>query len=53
MKRILNIDTINEYNTIVDYETLHPLVSVINFSNTKPKKNSTVDSISLDSTLCF
>ena len=42
MKSVLKIDTINDYNTLVDHDTLHPLVSVINFANTKPKRNTTI-----------
>lgn len=32
MSRILNFDTIHEYNTFLGIETFHPLISSINFS---------------------
>ena len=35
MKKITHIPTINEYNDLVDNETLHPLVSFIDFSKVK------------------
>ena len=46
MKQIAHIATINEYNDIVDIETLHPLVSFIDFSKTKPKKSKPVEAVS-------
>ena len=36
MSEIYNIDTVAEYNNMVGQETLHPLVSVIDFSKVKP-----------------
>ena len=45
MKKILNIETVNEYDTLVGQETLHPLVSVINFANAKPKRNTTISAL--------
>lgn len=38
MKTVHDIDSISEYNTIADHPTLHPLVSVIDFSKTSPKQ---------------
>ncbi|WP_298734343.1 helix-turn-helix transcriptional regulator [uncultured Chitinophaga sp.] len=38
MDKILKLDTISDYNAINGQETLHPLVSVIDFSNTPPKR---------------
>lgn len=32
MAQVLNFDTVNEYNVFNNHETLHPLVSVIDFS---------------------
>jgi AraC family transcriptional regulator, transcriptional activator of pobA len=46
MKRLVNIETINEYNTLVDYQTLHPLVSVIDFSTVTTKRATRVDALS-------
>ena len=45
MKQMIKIDTVDDYNNITDHQTFHPLVSVINFSNTKPKGKRTVDSL--------
>lgn len=36
MSDILKIKTVTEYNNLVGQETLHPLVSVIDFSKTEP-----------------
>lgn len=38
MKTVHDIDAISEYNAIADHPTLHPLVSVIDFSKTSPKQ---------------
>lgn len=40
MKKVVNINTIPEYNAIVGQQTFHPLVSVIDFSTAKPEKRS-------------
>ena len=37
MKKVLNFDTISEYNDFNNHETLHPLVSVIDFSKANPR----------------
>jgi len=37
MSRIFKFDTIFEYNQLNNHETLHPLVSVIDFSKAKPR----------------
>jgi AraC-like DNA-binding protein len=37
MKKTFRFDTVTEYNALNNHETLHPLVSVINFSNAKPR----------------
>ena len=39
MDEILIIDSISQYNALMGQETLHPLVSVIDFSKTKPMKH--------------
>lgn len=45
MKTVATIPTIHEYNTLVDHQTLHPLVSVLDFSKSNPKKNVVVQSV--------
>ncbi|MEI6748718.1 MAG: helix-turn-helix domain-containing protein [Bacteroidota bacterium] len=37
MERTFRYDTVNEYNDLNNHETLHPLVSVIDFSKAKPR----------------
>lgn len=46
MKRVVNIETISEYNAIVGYNTLHPLVSVIDFSTANTTRAGQVDALS-------
>lgn len=36
MEQLYKIDTVKEYNALNNHETLHPLVSVIDFSKSKP-----------------
>jgi AraC family transcriptional regulator, transcriptional activator of pobA len=36
MEQVYKIDTVKEYNALGNQETLHPLVSVIDFSKSKP-----------------
>lgn len=36
MSEVVRINTVTEYNNLVGQETLHPLVSVIDFSKTEP-----------------
>ena len=36
MQKVYKFDTVAEYNALNDHETLHPLVSVIDFSKSKP-----------------
>lgn len=38
MEEILKFDTISQYNVFNNHETLHPLVSVIDFSKAAPRK---------------
>ncbi|MCU7552659.1 AraC family transcriptional regulator [Chitinophagaceae bacterium LB-8] len=38
MKSVLDIKNIRDYNSLVGHETLHPLISVIDFSETKSYK---------------
>lgn len=38
-KKLINIETISEYNDTLGIETLHPLVSVIDLSRSKPMKH--------------
>lgn len=37
MERIFKFDTVAEYNTLNNHETLHPLVSVIDFAKANPR----------------
>jgi len=37
MEKTFRFDTVNEYNALNNHETLHPLVSVINFSKANPR----------------
>lgn len=46
MKRILEIKTISEYNSLRGLETFHPLVNVFDFSKTKLKDYPESDAIS-------
>ena len=41
MKTVATISTIHEYNILVDHQTLHPLVSVLDFSQSKRRQNTT------------
>lgn len=36
MSEVIRINTVSEYNNLVGQETLHPLVSVVDFSKTEP-----------------
>ncbi len=38
MEEILKFDTVSQYNVFNNHETLHPLVSVIDFSKANPRK---------------
>lgn len=38
MEEILKFDTVSQYNEFNNHETLHPLVSVINYSKANPRK---------------
>ncbi len=40
MEEILKFETVSQYNAFNNHETLHPLVSVIDFSIAKPRKLS-------------
>ena len=37
MEKIINIDNVSEYNTANNHKTLHPLVSVLDFSKANPR----------------
>lgn len=39
MEEIIKLDIVSQYNTLLGQETLHPLVSVIDFSKVKPTKH--------------
>src|SRR5688572_26932093 len=38
MEEILKFDTVSDYNTFNNHETLHPLISVIDFSKAAPRR---------------
>jgi len=38
MEDILRFESVNDYNSYNQHETLHPLVSVVHFDKTKPRK---------------
>lgn len=40
MSQIMKINTVADYNNFMGQETLHPLVSVVDFSKTKPVENN-------------
>lgn len=44
MKKVYNIETIHEYNSLISQETLHPLVSFIDFAKTGPRRKVESDS---------
>jgi len=37
MEQVYKFDTVSEYNALNNQETLHPLVTVVDFSNAKPR----------------
>lgn len=44
MKKVYTIDTISEYNGLVNQETFHPLVSIIDFSKTGARRQANQES---------
>ncbi|WP_020529111.1 helix-turn-helix domain-containing protein [Flexithrix dorotheae] len=48
MKRVVNVQSVHDYNTVIGIETLHPLVSVVDFSKAKPEPNPGIDFISFE-----
>ncbi|MFT3752895.1 MAG: helix-turn-helix domain-containing protein [Paludibacter sp.] len=36
MEKIINIKSINEYNNLIGIETLHPLISIVDFEKSEP-----------------
>ncbi|MBC8617098.1 AraC family transcriptional regulator [Parabacteroides faecis] len=40
MDKILELETIHDYHSFIGYETLHPLISVIDFSKVKPLRHA-------------
>lgn len=39
MEKIMKIDNVSDYNNMAGVETLHPLISVIDFSKSKPVRH--------------
>jgi len=42
MDKIARLDTISQYNAFYDQETLHPLVTIVDFSKVPPKRNARI-----------
>ena len=40
MEEIVRLENVSQYNALMGQETLHPLVSVIDFSKTSPMKHT-------------
>ena len=53
MKTIVNINTISQYNALVNQETLHPLVSVIDFSRVQPGQRAQAQALNLGFYIVF
>jgi AraC-like DNA-binding protein len=45
MEKIVNIDSVSEFNSANNHKTLHPLVTVIDYSKANPREWGDVDSI--------
>lgn len=45
MEKIINIDTVSEFNAANNHKTLHPLVTVLDYSRANPRDWGEVDSI--------
>jgi AraC-like DNA-binding protein len=45
MERVININSVSEFNTANNHKTLHPLVTVIDYSKANPRDWGDVDSI--------
>ncbi len=45
MKTVATIQTIHDYNSLADHTTRHPLVSVLDFSTSGRRKNTTVQAV--------
>ncbi len=39
MEKIVNVETIDQYNKLLGIPTLHPLVSIVDFSEARPMRN--------------
>jgi AraC family transcriptional regulator, transcriptional activator of pobA len=48
MEKIFKIDNVGVYNSLINQETLHPLVSVIDFSKTAPKAHTEDKTVSIN-----
>ena len=48
MEKVFQFNTVNEYNALNNHETLHPLVSVINFSKANPRSWGGEKNVKLD-----
>ncbi len=48
MEKIVDIDSISGFNAANNHKTLHPLVTVIDYSKANPREWGDVDSIKLN-----
>jgi len=39
MEKIVKLESVSQYNALMGQETLHPLVSVIDFSKVEPRQH--------------
>lgn len=47
MKRVVHVETVGEYNQVVNQSTMHPLVSVIDFKNgTAARRDTSITAVS-------
>src|SRR5687767_13995414 len=55
MKKVMHINTISDYNALVGHPTLHPLVSLIDFSKSNPRyqRDASVNALSFSFYLVF
>lgn len=53
MKTVVNIDTISQYNALVNQQTRHPLVSVIDFSRVQPGQRADAQALNLGFYIVF
>ncbi len=45
MEKVINVDSVSEFNTANNHKTLHPLVTILDYSKANPRDWGEVDSI--------